>query len=211
MAESLELAAQKRETRGSRNAAKLRKQGRVPAIVYGHKEATVSVSILADDLMSAIRHGVRVVDLKTDGAIDKAFIRELQWDHLGMEVLHVDFTRVAADERIHVNVPVEIRGIAPGVTAGGVLDQPIHSLAIECLAISIPESIRVNVNELQIGAAIHVRDLHLPPGVTALGDPAAIVVHVTTPQAEPAAGAEAAEQAQPEIIGREREEEGEAE
>ena len=116
---------------------------------------------------------------------------EVQWDHLGQDVLHVDFRRVSADERIHVTVPIELRGIAPGVTGGGVLDQPLHTLDIECLAVAVPDSIRVNINELQLGAAIHVRDLTLPPDVKALADADAIVVHVTAPQAEPEAAGRA--------------------
>lgn len=211
MAESVTLVAEKREGRGTRAAQRLRSKGKVPAVVYGHKEATLSVALDGEALTQAIRHGVRVIDLKTDGGVEKALIREVQWDHLGKELLHVDFARVAVDERIHVSVPIELRGIAPGVTGGGLLDQPLHSLAIECLAISIPESIRVNINELQIGQAIHVRDLSLPPDVKALTDADAIVVHVTTPAAEPEAAAEAAAQAEPEIIGRKAEEEGEAE
>jgi large subunit ribosomal protein L25 len=208
MAESVTLVAEKREGRGTRAAQRLRAKGKIPGVVYGHKEATVSIALDGDALRQTIRHGVRVVDLKTDGGVEKALIREVQWDHLGMELLHIDFARVAADERIHVSVPIELRGIAPGVSGGGVLDQPLHSLAIECLAISIPESIRVNINELQLGAAIHVRDLALPPGVTALADPDAIVVHITTPQAEPEAAAEAAPgQAEPERIGRPKPEE----
>lgn len=203
MAESVVLVTEKRDTRGTRLARKARAQGQVPAVVYGHKEETVSVTVKADALLSAIRHGARVVDLQSDGNLQKAQIAELQWDHLGHEVLHVDFRRIAADERIHVTVSVEVRGIAPGVTAGGILDQPIHTLSIECTALNIPESIRVNVNELQLGGAIHVRELHLPPDVKALADPDAIVVHVTAPQAEPeAAAAPGAEQAEPEVIGR---------
>jgi large subunit ribosomal protein L25 len=203
MAESIVLPIEKREGRGTRMARKLRALGRVPGVLYGHKEETVSVSVAADALMSAVRHGARVVDLHTADGLQKAQIAELQWDHLGMEVLHVDFRRVAADERIHVTVPVELKGIAPGVSGGGILDQPIHTLAIECAADSVPESIRVNISELQLGAALHVRDLHLPPGVKALADPDAIVVHVTVPQAAPeAAAAPGAEQAEPEVIGR---------
>ncbi len=203
MAESVVLTTEKRDTRGTRTARKLRAAGRVPGVVYGHKEETVSVSVGADDLLSAVRHGARVVDLQSENDLQKAQIAELQWDHLGIEVLHVDFRRVAADERIHVTIPVEIKGIAPGVSAGGVLDQPIHTLAIECLAVNVPDSIRVNINELQLGSAIHVRDLQLPPDVTALVDPDAIVVHVTSPQAEPEAGAiPGGEQAEPEVIGR---------
>jgi large subunit ribosomal protein L25 len=213
MAEAVVLVAKKREGRGSRAAGKLRKQGQVPGVVYGHKEATVSVALSGDELTKAVRHGARVVDLKMDSGLEKALIRELQWDHLGMELLHVDFARVAADERIHVNVRIEIRGTAPGVSQGGVLDQPLHTLSVECLAVNVPDSIRVIVNELQLDGAIHVRDLHLPPDVKALADPDAIVVHVTAPQAEPepAAAEAAAAQAEPEIVGRRvaAEEEGE--
>ena len=205
MAESVLLEAQPRQGRGSQAARRLRRQGLVPAVVYGHKEATLSLALSAEELEKIIRHGVRVVDLRADGKDEKALIRDVQWDHLGKEILHVDFTRVAMDERIVVTVPLELRGTAPGVAAGGVLDQPIHTLSIECLAISIPDSIRVPIGELQLDAAIHVRDLVLPPGVKVMADPDAIVVHVTPKPIEaeaPAAPVEAPEQAEPEVIGR---------
>jgi large subunit ribosomal protein L25 len=205
MAESMLLVTQPRRERGSQKARQLRRKGLVPAVLYGHKEATVSVALPTEELEQAIRHGTRVVDLQTDGNVQKALIREVQWDHLGKHLLHVDFARIAADERVVVSVPLQIRGTAPGVGAGGVLDQPIHTLSVECLAISIPEAIRVHVGELQLGGAIHVRDLVLPPGVKAMGDPDAIVVHVTAKQVEPeapAAPVAAAEQAEPEVITR---------
>jgi large subunit ribosomal protein L25 len=171
------------------------------------------LSLAEDDVVKAIRHGARVVDLQADGKTEKALIREVQWDHLGKDILHVDFARVAADERIVVPVRIELRGTAPGVAQGGVLDQPLHTLEVECLALSVPESIRVNVGALQVGGAIHVRDLVLPPDVKAMADPDAIVIHVTAPKVEAeAAVAPAAETAEPEVIGRQREakeEEGE--
>ncbi len=205
MAESAVLKITKREGSGSRKSAKLRKSGMVPGVIYGHKQETLSITLSRDALVAAIRHGSRVVDLEPEtGAKEKAQIIEVQWDHLGQDVLHVDFRRVSADERIHLTVPIEVRGIAPGVTGGGVLDQPLHALEIECPAVHVPDSIRVNINELQLNAAIHVRDLVLPPDVKALTDADAIVVHVTLPQAEPEEGAAAAEPgaAEPEIVGR---------
>jgi large subunit ribosomal protein L25 len=215
MAETMSLAAQPRKGRGSQAARKLRRQGNVPAVVYGHKEATVPVALSLEELGNVLRHGVRVVDLRVDGKTEKALIREIQWDHLGKHVLHVDFARVAADERVVVTVPLELRGTAPGVTAGGMLDQPIHTLSVECLAVSLPDSIRVNIGELQIGSVVHVRDLVLPEGVKAMVDADAVVVQVRAPEAEaaPAAAPEAAaQQAEPEVIGRQKaEEEGEAE
>jgi large subunit ribosomal protein L25 len=207
MAETIELVTQPRQSQGSRAARKLRKQGQVPAVVYGHGEGTASVTLVQDDLEKAIRHGARVVDLKADGKLQKALIREVQWDHLGKELLHVDFARVSADERVVITVPLEIRGQAPGVTAGGSLDQPIHSLSVECLAIAVPDHIRVNIGELQIGGVLHVRDLVLPEGVKVMSDPDALVVQIKAPEAEaPAAAAapEAGETAEPELIGRQK-------
>jgi large subunit ribosomal protein L25 len=203
MAESLVLVAETRAGRGKQAARRLRRTGKVPAVLYGHKEETLSVALPLEEVEKAIRRGVRVVDLKAGGKEEKALIRDVQWDHLGKDLLHVDFARVAADERIVLTVPIELRGTAPGVTAGGVLDQPIHTLSIECLAISIPDTIRVNIAELQIGSAIHVRDLVLPAGVKAMSDPEAIVVQVKQPVAEEEApvAAEAAEAAEPEVIG----------
>jgi large subunit ribosomal protein L25 len=185
----------------------------VPAVIYGHKEETISISLVRDDLQKAIRRGARVVDLQGHGPLEKALIREIQWDHLGHDILHIDFERVAADERITVPVPLEIRGTAAGAADGGLLDQPLHNLVVECLAISVPPSIRVNINELQIGGVIYVRDLVLPEGVKAMTDPDAIVVQLTAPVAEPEAPAVApvAESGEPEVIGRQKPAEEEAE
>jgi large subunit ribosomal protein L25 len=213
MAESVTLVGQPRQEHGTRAARRLRRKGLVPAVVYGHKEGTRSLVLSVEEVQNAIRHGVRVVDLRLEGKQEKALIKDVQWDHLGKDLLHVDFARVAIDERIVVTVPIELRGTSPGVNAGGILDQPIHSVSVECLAVSIPEAIRVNIGELQIGGAIHVRDLVLPPGVKSMGDPEAIIVHVKQPAAEPEAApaAEAPEQAEPEVIGRPKPEEEEGE
>ena len=189
MAESVELQAQQRDTQGTSHSRRLRKKGLVPAVVYGHKEKTQSLTIAAEELSKAIRHGVRVVDLKQPSGVQKALIREVQWDAMGHDILHVDFARVAADERITLEVRVELRGTAPGIAAGGVLVQPIHNLSVECLVIAVPESIRVNIGELQLNQAIHVKDLTLPAGLVVKNDPEAIVVQVTPQVAEVAAAA----------------------
>ena len=220
MAEAVLLMTKPRKDYGKMNARRLRKQGLVPGVIYGHKEATLSVALQGEDLSRAVRHGVRVVDVQAEGKVEKALIKEVQWDHLGLEILHVDFARVAADERVEVNVRVELRGTAAGIATGGVIDQPIHLLAVECLAIAVPDSIRVNVSALQLGQAIHVKELVLPEGVKALSDPDAVVVQVIAKLVEPEPTAAApegaaatAEQAEPEVIRRERpaEEEEEAE
>jgi len=213
MAESVQLVVQPREDSGSLVAKRLRRQGRLPAVIYGHKEATIPVTLANDEFVKALRHGARLVELNTNGHTEPAIIQDVQWDHLGMEVLHVDFRRVSKDERVVVPVPLHLRGIAPGVSGGGVLDQPLHVINLECLVTAVPHEIRVNIAELQIGQALHVKDLKLPEGVKAVADPDAIVVQVTAPAVEaPAPAAPAAETAEPEVIGRQaKEEEGEEE
>ena len=100
MAESVTLSAQRRDKHGTHSARRLRKQGWLPAVVYGHKEETVSISIPRDAFAAALRHGHRIVDLQTDGKTEKTLIRDIQWDPFGQEILHVDFARVSADERV---------------------------------------------------------------------------------------------------------------
>lgn len=207
MAEVAVLNSQERAGHGTRQARRLRKDGRVPGVLYGHGEKTISLTVVADDLNKAIRHGARVVDLAHAGKTEKALIRDVQWDPLGHDIMHVDFYRVSEHERITIDVRLELRGTAPGVTAGGVLDQPLHTLHVECPVLSVPDVIRVQINELQIEGAIYVKDLTVPPGVVVKNDPEAIVVQVRPPMAEPeapaaAAAPVAAEQAEPEVIGR---------
>jgi large subunit ribosomal protein L25 len=211
MAESKVINTEKREGRGSKLAHVLRKQNKVPCVVYGHKEANLSLSVEHKPLVEAIRHGARVVDLQIEKGIEKAQIVEVQWDHLGKDILHVDFKRVSADERIEVEVPLEIKGIAPGVAAGGALDQPLHTLRISCLALSVPDSIRVVINELQVGQAIHIKDLKLPENVLALEDGDAIIIHVIQPQVEVETTGEPTESAEPEVITRKKTDEEEEE
>jgi large subunit ribosomal protein L25 len=205
--ETVTLATKPRESRGKRAARHLRKDGEIPAILYGHKEAVVPFTLSAAELMSAIRHHARVMDLSFNGKSETAVIQEVQFDHLGKDILHVDFKRVSKDERIEVSVSIELKGTAPG-TSSGVLEQPLHELDIECLAISIPESIKCNISALQLGQAIHVRDLVAPEGVKILNAPDAIVVQIKAPvvEAAPVAAAAPAEEgaaaAEPEIVGR---------
>ena len=152
MAESVQLTVNWRRRRHAGNQAAAKPE-LLPAVVYGHKEATVPVAVSNDELHKAVRHGARVVDLKTGGKTEKALIRELQWDHLGQEILHVDFApRLGRRADRTCTVPHRAARHRPGVDGGGgVLDQPLHTVAVECLAVSVPESIRVNIGELQIG------------------------------------------------------------
>lgn len=189
MSQSVTLKATPRTGTGSRAATKLRKQGLVPGVVYGHKKDTASVAVSAEELDRAIRvlH-VRMLDLEVDGTPETVLVREVQWDAFGKQMIHVDFERKSRTDRVKVTVPVELRN-APKATGGGVLDQPLHRLHIECLLGSIPEAIRIDITNLTLGNPIHVRELTLPEGVQVLEAPEAVVVQLKLPgvEAEPAA------------------------
>jgi large subunit ribosomal protein L25 len=209
MAETLNV--KERKTRGKREARRLRRAGSIPAVLYGHGEANKHLAVLADEMASVVRHGGRVVDLA--GAVqEKAFIRELQWDTYGLEVLHVDFARVSEHERVEVKVRLELRGTAAGIKDGGQIEQLIHEIEIDCEALAIPEKLELNISDMKIDDQRTAADLPLPPGVTLLTDPETVLVHCVEVRelleeaAAPAAGA-----AEPEIIGRKPEEEEAAE
>ncbi len=199
-----ELNVQLRETRGKRNARRMRNSGMIPAVLYGHGQENVSLAISAEGMDDLVRHGTRLVNLV--GAVsEQAFLREVQWDTWGTHVLHVDLTRVSEHEKVQVLVTVELRGEAPGIKQGGVVTQHLHDLEIECEVASIPEKLLVKVARLNLGDKILVKDLELPPTVSVLADPELIVVecHEPTEVAEAEAAAEGAE---PEVIGRKAEE-----
>jgi large subunit ribosomal protein L25 len=206
MAEALNVKV--RPPQGKRAARRLRAQGTIPGILYGHGEANVSLAVPTNEITSAIRHGARVVELK--GVVnEKAFIRDLQWDVYGVDILHVDFARVSEHERIELRVTVEVRGQAPGLKEGGVVELLVHDLEIECEALRIPEKLEVNVNELQLDGSIAAGEIKLPPGVTLVTDPETLIVHCVLPLVQDEAALLEAGAGEPEVIGRKPEEEGE--
>ena len=205
MSISVTLKAQPRAESGSRSAIKLRKAGRVPAIVYGHKQDNAQVSVSAEELDRAIRvQHARVLDLELNGKTETVLIREVQWDYLGKQMIHVDFERKDLAELVRVAVPVELRN-APKATGGGVLDQPLHTLHVECPLGNIPDAIRVDITNLTLGNPIHVKELTLPEKVKVLESPEAVVVQLKLPGIEPVAPTVPAEPgAGPEVIKKEK-------
>ena len=206
MSDSVEVKLRK-ET-GTRASRRLRREGLVPAVLYGHGEKCVDLVATREAVQAAVRHGSRIVELK--GAVKTgALIRELQWDTYGVEPLHIDFLRVSATDRVKVKVPVELKGECPGQRAGGVLSLTLHEIELECRADVVPEKIHVAVGKLQLGGTIKVHDLELPTGAKALADADEAVVTCTVPvdKADEAAAAGV----EPELIGRKPAEEGEAE
>jgi large subunit ribosomal protein L25 len=204
MAEQLQVVA--RDQHGKHHSRRLRTAGQIPAILYGHGQECVALAVGADEFEGALRRGSRLVDL-TGAVNESAFVRQLQWDTYGLHVLHVDFTRISAHELVKVQVVVELRGEAPGVKDGGVVDQLLHQVEIECPAASIPDKLYVNVNHLKLDASIKLADLALPEKARAIGDPDAVVVQCMVPAEMPdeLAPGEAVP-GEPEVIGAKKEE-----
>jgi large subunit ribosomal protein L25 len=207
MAEQLQTVA--RETGGKHVNRRLRYSGQTPAILYGHGLENVCLSVPTDALVAALRHGGRLVSLA--GAVNEsAFIRDLQWDTYGGHVLHVDFTRISADELVKVVLAVEIKGEAPGVKDGGVVEQLVHEVHIECPAGAIPEKLFVNVNHMKLNDTILLGSLELPANAKMFGDPETLVAQCIIPVEKPEEGEEGAPGAgEPEVIGAKKEEESE--
>ena len=209
--QSIQITAQPREGLGSRKVKRLRDQGLVPGVVYGHKEAVVPVTLPKKELTNHIDRGAHVFDLSLDGRSEKVLVKDVQYDHLGLEILHIDFARVSLDERVEVTVPLELKGTPKGEAEGGVLQQIVAELEIECLVTEIPDRITHSVTEMGIDDALHVKDLTLPPGAKALQDADLIVAMVKVIAEEEAAPAPEADAAEPEVIGRKPEDAAEGE
>jgi|YNPMSStandDraft_1061717.scaffolds.fasta_scaffold00904_15 large subunit ribosomal protein L25 len=200
------LKAIVRNSRGTRAARKLRHQGLVPAIIYGHKQENVPVAVPRHDIDHIVRvQHSRMITLDVNGHTETVLIREVQWDVFGREIIHVDFERKTAAEKVRVVVPIELRNV-PKQSGGAVLDQPLHTVHVECPLGNIPEVIRVDITHLSVGHPIHVKDLVVPEGVRILEQPEAVVVQLKMPGAAEAAAAPTAEiaPAAPEVIKKER-------
>jgi large subunit ribosomal protein L25 len=145
MEKVLLLKAEVREHIGTKDAARIRKQGRIPAVVYGHKKVPVAVSLDAHNLVEGLHHGHRLADVQIGRKREKVIVKDLQYDHLGKNIIHVDLMRVDVKEMIKVTVPIELKGTAKGTHGGGIIQEHTDHLEIECKVTDIPESIVVSV------------------------------------------------------------------
>ena len=203
--QSVQISAKPRTELGSRANKRLRDAGLVPGVVYGHKEAVVPVTLPRKEVMTHLNHGAHLFELALDGKSERVLVKEVQYDHLGLEIIHVDFARVSLDEKVEVTVPIELKGTPKGEADGGVLQQILSEIEVECLVTEIPDAVRHNVSEMALNDVLHVRDLKLPAGVTPIPDGEVIVATVKVIAESEAAPAEG-ETAEPEVIGRKTEE-----
>lgn len=220
--EQVKIKVQKRDGTGKQIAKSLRRQGMVPAVVYKKGEDAVSISVPEKDFIHALHTAAGenvIIALEIDKADTKnqsktAIIKEIQNHPLKDSVLHIDFQEISLTETITVKVPIETKGEAVGVKRdGGVLEHVLWELEVECLPMDIPQKIEVDIEKLEIGKEIQIKDLILPSKIKVINNPDAIVVSIGTPMAEevvkeavPGEGAE-----EPELIRKEKKPEVEEE
>jgi large subunit ribosomal protein L25 len=214
MAKQVKLSARARTQVGGTVANKLKRDGLIPAVIYGGKEGSMPLQVGARDISNVLSRALGeniLVELEIENAgkttSRMALIQEVQHATLSGGIVHVDFHAINMNEVLHTTVPIEPYGEPVGVKSfGGILEQSLRSLEIECLPKDLPEVLRIDVSGLAIGSSIHVKHIMLPDGVKALEDPDLTVFLVAAPAVvEVAAPAATAAAAQPEVIKEKKE------
>lgn len=198
------LKATKREGGGKGDARKLRSGGKVPAVIYGHGDRTQTVSLDAHELDLLLHHvnpENTLIGLDVDGSRTDVLIREIQRHPWRPEVQHVDFLVVHGDEALKLDIPVRLVGTPAGVRDdGGVLDQVLYDLHVECLPGNIPDAAEVDISALKIGESVRVSDISMP-NVTILMDGDLPVASVLNPRVhEEGEAAEGEDSGEPEVL-----------
>ena len=213
--EEIFLEAELREEKGSAKSRDLRNNGYLPSVVYFHGKDALPIKFPKSALLKLVhQHRLESVIINLKIKDDKkakgrpCLVKEIQYDPVSEEIIHVDFNEISLTEAIKVNVSVEVKGEAIGVKQeGGSLEHILWEIEVECLPTNIPKNIEVDVSALKMGEAIHVKDIVFPVGVKPLNDPAAIVLHVAAPMKEeaPVEAVEGEAKAEPEVIKEKKE------
>lgn len=204
------LSAQKRERTGSRYAQRVRNAGGLPAVVYGHKEEPVSITLNAHETIGHISKGEKVFELDIEGTKQHVLLKDLGYDYLGTNIIHADFARVDLNERVHTNAHLRFIGDAQGLkTAGAIMMHPATELELDVLVSNIPDHIDVDVSEMEVGDIIHASDVKLPlETMKLITDPETIVAQIVLKAVQDddgEAGEVGADGAEPEVINEKKE------
>ena len=198
---SLEAGVRKSDGKGAVN--RLRREGYIPAVLYGVSNKNIPIMVKEKDFHdikhSGGEHGV--IDLSVEGDVSPTVIKEQQFDPVWGRLLHIDFCRVKLTEKMTVEVGIETVGESAGEKVGGIVDHVMREIEVECLPDRIPESIEVDISDLEIGDLMHVRDLKMPEGVEVVGETDRVVLYVLAPKEEEEIEAE--EAVEPELVGAE--------
>lgn len=168
-----------REKVGGRSADHLRQKGMLPAVIYGHKRDPVHVAVNHRELVELLHNQARLLEIDVASEVEPCLVKDVQWDHLGTTIIHLDLARVDLTERVTVSIGLELVGDAVGLKEPGtILHHPLSEVEVTCLASEIPNSIRVDVRELAVDDSITLGQLELPSGVEAAGNLNAVVASV---------------------------------
>lgn len=196
------MKATKRTDAGTYAARRLRKSGKVPAVMCGHGEETENLALDQREVERVLQHGERLLEIDVEGKKQNALIKEVQYDTFGQVILHIDLGRVDLDERVEMTIVLHLVGVPEGAKEGGVLQQAENEVRIECPVRSIPEEIKHVVTSMQLDDKLYMKDMELPEGAKLLSDPETVVASVSEIAEEEEAPAEGeGESAEPEVIG----------
>jgi large subunit ribosomal protein L25 len=204
----LKIEGQTRSSLGSRTTAKMRGQGRMPAVIYGHKQDPAHISFDQKEVTHLLHQHTHLIEVVVDSKTEPCLVKDVQWDHLGSNILHIDLARVDLTEQVTVEVDLVLAGDPVGLKeSGSFLQHGNDQLEVSCLASQIPDQIKIDISGLGVGDQITVADLKLPPGVTATSDDETVIasIQVVGEEAEPVEGDAAA--IVPEVIGKKEAEE----
>ncbi|MDF1809523.1 MAG: 50S ribosomal protein L25 [Phycisphaerales bacterium] len=205
-----EMSATMRERTGSRYSQRIRNAGGLPAVVYGHKEEPVSITLDAHTAIGYISKGEKVFHLDLEGTKQYVLLKDLGYDYLGTNIIHADFARVDMNERVDTRAHLKFVGEAEGLKiTGAIMMHPITELELNCTVTNLPDDIAVDVSEMQVGDVIHASDVKLPLDTMKLvTDPSAIIAQIVMKavQADEGESAEVGDDAaQPEVIAEKKE------
>jgi large subunit ribosomal protein L25 len=202
---SFTIKAEKRTVFGKNASRRLRREGRVPVIMYGAAVESVPLVVKKTDIFKIIRSESgenTIFKVSIDTGTQNVMIKEIQADPVTEEILHTDFVQIAMDKAVQVSVPIVLQGEAIGVKAeGGFVDVITREVDVECLPSDIPESVVLDISELHLNQSLKVEDIVIPANVENLSDPNTVVVHIAAPVAEEVVEEEEEE----ELIGEEEE------
>ncbi len=211
--EKVVLKANVRNSISKASRSSLRRNGRVPGIFYSKHEKPISIDVTEKSIKPLVfTSETHLISLELDGKQEHdCVIKDIQFDPVSDRVVHFDLLGLTVGEKFQLEVPIQYHGSPAGVKEGGVLQQFMHKLEIECLPKDIPQHLDINIQDLKLGDAIHVKDLNFE-NITILNLEDSVVVAVTHPKVEKESTPEelaAQAEAQPEVIGKEKTEEEE--
>lgn len=199
-----ELKAEMRDSKSCSGLNQLRKNGRIPGVLYGLNQQNDLIHVDQAELIQVLRHNGRngVLDLRLQGnRNEKVMIAEIQKDDIKGQILHLDLKRVNMNKPIHTQVPIALIGQAEGAKQGGVLQFQLREVEVRCLPTQIPESIPLYVSELNIGESLTIADLDIPSGIEVQHESDEVIVSVAAPRMQPVEEDEMDTIQEPEVVG----------